>query len=237
MSAPSSFFQEEIFTYPKPLIEISGLPMIHWVIDSLLKINGEKKFFFILNYQDCVKFHLDDTIKILTNDEAIILVLKNNTQGAVCSVLMSIDRLDMNQPLIIANGDQILENNFNEALSHFDYYGFDAGVVTFDSVHPRWSYIRKEGMKVVEATEKRPISRAAIAGIYYYRKAQYYADSAFKVLYKGNSQGGSFYISATINEMILNNLNVGYFQVNNSIYHSFYSPQKIQEFELNLSKR
>ncbi len=43
-------------------------------------------------------------------------------------------------------------------------------MVTFESLHPRWSFVRRGGNGLVsEAAEKRVISRDAIAGFYYYR--------------------------------------------------------------------
>lgn len=234
LAGPSAFFQEESFPYPKPLVEIKGIPMIQRVIECLEAIPGEKKFIFILNDRDCTKFHLDDTIRILTENQALIISLKNSTYGAVCSALMAVDVLDPEQPLMISNGDQIIEEKLSEAIAYFSSNNYDGGVVTFQSVHPKWSYIRTEGPSVIEAAEKRPISRNAIAGIYYYREAQLFIESAFQTLYKDSSQDGVFYVSSTLNEMILKNSKIGYFPIENHFYHSFYSPQKIQEFEQNL---
>ena len=39
----------------------------------------------------------------------------------------------------------------------------DAGVITFESVHPRWSYVRLDSEnRVTETAEKRPISNSRI---------------------------------------------------------------------------
>ncbi|WP_421796969.1 glycosyltransferase family 2 protein [Haliscomenobacter sp.] len=231
LAGSSSFFQEEEFQYPKPLIEIKGIPMIQWVIECLQKIEGAKKFIFILNERDCTKFHLDDTISILTDNQAIIVKLKNATKGAICSALMAIDELDTESPLLISNGDQVIEKELQDAVTYFDTSLLDAGVVTFQSVHPKWSFIRTEGNNVVETAEKRPISRDAVAGIYYFKKTSYFIKAAFDALYKDSSHEGFFFISAAVNELILTNQQVGYYKIENKNYHSFYSPQKIKEFE------
>ena len=53
----------------------------------------------------------------------------------------------------------------------------DGGVIVFDSVHPRWSFVRvdKAGF-VIETAEKRPISRLATAGFYYFRRGADFVD-------------------------------------------------------------
>lgn len=236
LAGSNTFFQEDNFPYPKPLVEIKGIPMIQWVIESYQHLPGEKKFIFILNEKDCTKFHLDDTIRILTNNQGTIIPLKSSTQGAICSTLMAIDKLEKQNNLIISNGDQIIEEKLGKAIEYFQSNNFDAGVITFESVHPKWSYILKEGEEVIEAAEKRPISREAVAGVYYYKRAQGFIDAAFQALYKDSSYEGSFFISATLNELILKNKRVGSFRIENQFYHSFYSPQKILEFEVSRLK-
>ena len=42
-----------------------------------------------------------------------------------------------------------------------------------------------------------------------------------------------FIISATLNELILTGKSVGYYDIEQSQYHSFYSPDKVKEFEKN----
>jgi len=105
-------------------------------------------------------------------------------------------------------------------------------VITFDSVHPRWSFVSDDDNgNVLEVCEKRVISRNAIAGFYYYDTAKRFFDAAKDVLIKGCSTNGLFYISSTLNEVILNNGVVKHFKIPSSSYHSFYSPAKISEFE------
>jgi len=234
----NSFFTDHAeYQFPKPLVEINSKPMIQWVYENLAEINvPEKKFIFILREEDCVRFHLDQTVSILTDNRASIIKLKEDTKGAVCSSLMAIDELDMNQPLLISNGDQIIEKDLSAAISYFMDNDLDGGLVTFESVHPKYSYARMEGDAVVETAEKRPISKKAIAGIYYFKKAGDFINGGFEVIKKNTNTNGLFFISATINELVLNNKKVGAYAIPNDHYHTFYSPQKIKEFETYISK-
>lgn len=234
----NAFFSDHAeYQFPKPLVEIDGKPMIQWVYENLGEIGSqEMKFIFILREEDCTRFHLDQTIHILTDGKAAVIRLKEETKGAVCSCLMAIDQLDATQPLLIANGDQIIEKDLAKAVTYFREHDLDGGLVTFESVHPKWSYARMEGDVVVETAEKRPISKRAIAGIYYFKKAGDFIKGGFEVIKKNTNTNGIFFVSSTINELILHNQKVGAYSIPNDHYHSFYSPQKIKEFEHTLSK-
>ena len=76
---------------------------------------------------------------------------------------MAVEHIDNEHPLVIANFDQLIEPDLVGLFKTLRDTGCDAGCLTFDAVHPRWSYVRLEDERVVEAAEKRPLSRHAIA--------------------------------------------------------------------------
>lgn len=84
---------------------------------------------------------------------------------------------------------------------------------------------------MVEAAEKRPVSKHALAGFYYFKHGCDFIDAAKKTIKKGCAYDGRYYLSASINEMILMNKKVNYYQISNSQYHSFYSPEKVHVYE------
>lgn len=238
LAGGNAFFSDHAeYQFPKPLIEIGGKPMIQHVFENLQKISGDDiKYIFIVREEDCVRFHLDQTIAILSDNKASVIRLKEETKGAVCSCLMAIDELDLDSPLLITNGDQIVDIELQTAIKFFEDKNMDGGVITFESVHPKWSFARFEKDHVVETAEKRPISKNAIAGVYYFKKAGAFVNGAFEVIKKNINVNGLFFISSTVNELILANKTVGYYPIPNEHYHSFYSPQKIKEFENLISK-
>lgn len=227
----SEIFEKAGYTYPKPIIEIKGKPMIQWVIEKTESIPIPNQFIFIIREQDALKFHLDNTLKLLSPNCQIIK-LKNDTKGGLCSVLMAVDKIESNDSLIILNGDQIIEHDFEQIFNFWKTNVCDAGIVTFKSVHPRWSYARVINGEIVQTAEKNPISDHAIAGYYYFNKASDFFESAFQSILKDVQLDGNFYISPVINEYVLNNRRVLHYSIINSQYHSFYSPQLIKEFEL-----
>ena len=105
---------------------------------------------------------------------------------------------------MIANGDQVLLSSIAAAIDDFRRRGLDAGVMTFPSTHPRFSYVRVDATGLItEAAEKRVISRLGIAGIYYFRRGGDFIDAAKHVLLNNNPVQEAFFVSQALNEMIL----------------------------------
>ena len=230
IAGKSSFFDEKNSPFSKSLIEIKGKPMIEMVINNLSSIDDKLDFVFLVNSDDCKKFHLNNILKLISPDCEVVKI-SGETKGALCSVMLGIEHIDEGE-LIVCNGDQIIDCNFNEAINHFRKKNYDGGVITFDAVHPRWSYVRFDDNKnVVETAEKRPISKYAIAGFYYFKNGKEFIEAAMNSIKKYSSVNNLYYIAPVINQMILKNKQITTFEVEATKYHSFYSPKKINEFE------
>jgi NDP-sugar pyrophosphorylase family protein len=232
LSVQSMFFESSDYPFPKPLIEIDGKPMIQHLVENLSTIAGNKRFIFVLRDEDCSRYHLDSTVRLLAGDDSIIIRLLNQTKGAACSALLAIDHIGNDEPLLIVNGDQIFDLDLNLLLTRFRTIGSDAGCLTFDSVHPRWSYVRLEGEHdIVETAEKHPISRHAIAGFYYFARGADFVLAAQHSIRKDTSVDDVYYIAPVLNELVLLNRKLTALSIPNAAYHTFYSPKKIEEYE------
>lgn len=232
LGGSSELFSTAGYFYPKPLIEVNGKPMIELVLKNPLTINHDRRFIFIVREEECSKFHLDNTLKILCPGSTIIK-LKNSTKGGLCSVLMAIDEIDDADSLLILNGDQVIDKSISDIIFFWEEKNADAGLVTFKSVHPRWSYARVVDERVLQTAEKNPISSNAIAGVYYFKSAKDFFKSAYNTIKNDVQLDGKYYISPVINDFVLNNLTVIPYHIDNKEYHLFYSPQVLQEYERN----
>ena len=231
MAGRSEFFDSKTYVFPKPLFEINGIPMIELVVKNLDIIDNGKQFHFVISADDCDRFHLDHTLRLLTDGRCNLLRLDRETRGAACSCLMAIESINNEMPLIISNADQIIEHDLNEVLDYFEDGGYDAGVICFESVHPRWSYVLlNENGLIIETAEKRPISKNAVAGFYYFRYGADFVAAAMRSIEKDANVNGLYYIAPALNEMILDRKKLGIYKIENSQYHSFYSPQKVKEY-------
>lgn len=231
LAGKSQFFREEEFVFPKPLVEVAGKPMIQLVVENLSTIQQAKRFIFILNNEDCQNFHLDSSVNLLAS-ECDILRLKSETAGAACSALMAIEHINNDDPLIIANADQVIDGDLNQIIEAFEQDSVDAGVLCFESIHPRWSFARlgDDGF-VAETAEKRPISKHAIAGFYYFKRGCDFVNCAMMSIRKKAAINGAFYIAPVLNELILQNRKVALQSISTSQYHTFYCPQRIKDYE------
>ncbi|MDD3769142.1 MAG: glycosyltransferase family 2 protein [Sulfuricurvum sp.] len=232
LAGPNQFFPESEYPYPKSLIEISGKTMIEHVISNFSSISGKKQFIFIVNNEECKKYHLDDILNLLTDDRCKIIKIERPTKGAACSAMMAIEHINNSIPLIIANADQIFDDDLGVLME--DFKGADAGVLTFESIHPRWSYARVDTQNhITETAEKRPISKHAIAGLYYFSKGSDFIESTMRMIKKDANVNGVYFIAPVLNEMVLNNKLMKIKTIENSRYHTFYTPSKIHEYERN----
>lgn len=233
----STFFKD--YYFPKLMLEVGGSTVLEKVVDNFSTIH-DRHFIFVLNEKECTEFHINESAKIITEPNSDIIILKNQTQGALCTCLIAADYINNDNPLIIANFDQIIDADYTDIIKYFEEKNLDAGVITFQSIHPRWSYVRLEDddmNKVIEVAEKRPLSKHAIAGFYYFKHGSDFIKCAENTILKENMTDGKYYISASLNEMILLNKKIGCFEIDKKQYHSFYSPEKISEYEKSIQNR
>ena len=216
----------------KPLLPLAGKPMIEWVIGQLNTIQTEKRFIFVVNDDECIKYHLDNVLNLLTDNKCRTVKLNNETKGAACSALMAIEFIDNDDELLISNGDQIIDADLAAVIQDHRRQNIDAAVICFESVHPKWSYVRlDENNKIIETSEKNPISKNAIAGWYYFKHGKDFVRAAMNSIKKDANVNGLYFVAPTLNELILEGKNLGIYRIESVKYHSFYSPQKIKEYE------
>jgi dTDP-glucose pyrophosphorylase len=126
------------------------------------------------------------------------------TEGAACTTLLAKEFINSDAPLVIANSDQYIDWNSNECLYAFSAGGIDAGIITFHSNHPKWSYARLDDNGfVAEVAEKKPISDHATVGIYFWKRGKDYVKYAEQMIAKNIRVNNEFYVAPVFNEAIL----------------------------------
>ena len=199
MAGKGSRFQEAGFSFPKPLIEVNGKPMIQTVIDN---INIKANYIFICLKEHLEKYNVKEMLNIITPGCKII-TLDSVTRGAADTVLKAKKYINDSNPLLICNSDQFIEWDSNETMYFFNNDKIDGGILTFESMHPKWSYakVNKSGY-VVEVAEKKPISSNATVGIYYYRKGKDFVSCTESMIKKNLRYNNEFYVCPVYNELI-----------------------------------
>lgn len=238
MAADADLFPRSDFHFPKPLVEIEGRPMIEHVITNIRRSDADAEFVFVVRKSDCDQFSLDATLRLATDDRCIIIKLTHPTMGSACTALMAIDHIDDEMPIVVCNSDQVIEADLSAINKGFKDADLDAAVITFPSVHPRWSFIKLDSLgSVAEAAEKRVLSRRAIAGYYFFKSGSTFVRAAKHAIRSGAETGGLYYISPTLNSVILTGGKVGFHDILEGDYHSLYSPQRVEMYERKLEAK
>jgi len=199
MAGAGSRFASVGYTFPKPLIEVRGKPMIQIVVENL---NIEANYIFIVQKEHYEKYNLKYLLNVIAPNCKIVQV-DGLTEGAACTTLLAKEFIDNENPLVMANSDQFVEWNSNECLYAFSADSIDGGIVTFEATHPKWSYAKlgEDGF-VSEVAEKRPISNLATVGIYYWRHGNDYVRFAEQMIQKNIRTNNEFYVCPVFNEAI-----------------------------------
>lgn len=210
MAGEGTRFKVAGYTFPKPLIEVRGKPMIQIVVENL---NTEGNFIFIVRKEHYETYNLKYLLNLIAPGCKIVLV-DGLTEGAACSVLLAKEHINNDSPLLIANSDQYVEWNSNEFFYAMAADECDGGILTFKSTHPKWSYAKlgPDGF-VTEVAEKKPISDIATVGIYYYKKGSDFVKYAEQMIRKNIRVNNEFYVCPVYNEMIADNKKIRIFEV------------------------
>jgi HAD superfamily hydrolase (TIGR01509 family) len=199
MAGAGSRFEKAGYTFPKPLIDVEGDPMIKLVTENL---NLRANFIYIVQKSHREKYNLDTLLNLISPNCKIVEV-DGLTEGAACTTLLAKEFIDNDNPLVMANSDQYIEWDSNEFMYKMMETNCDGGIVTFKSTHPKWSFAKvNENGLVSEVAEKNPISDIATVGIYYWKRGADYVKYAQQMIEKNIRVNNEFYVCPVFNEAI-----------------------------------
>jgi dTDP-glucose pyrophosphorylase len=202
MAGRGSRFAQAGFTTPKPLIPVGDRPMIQWVIDNI-RPQRPHRFIFL-----CLSEHLEKYPEVPAELRRLcpgceIVPVKSVTEGAACTVLLAREFINSENPLMIANSDQIVDLNIDIYLAAGAGPGVRGLIMTFWSDHAKWSYcrLRPDGT-VGEVIEKQVVSNEATVGIYNFQHGRDYVRAADAMIAANLRVNNEFYVAPTYNQLI-----------------------------------
>ena len=199
MAGAGSRFEKAGYTFPKPLIDVNGKPMIQVVVDNL---NLDANFIYVVQKSHRQKYNLDTLLNLITPNCTIIEV-DGLTEGAACTALMAKDLINNDNPLFFANSDQYVEWNSNEFMYKMQETNFDGGIVTFKSTHPKWSFVKLDENNFASiVAEKNPISDLATVGYYFWKNGADFVKYAEQMINNNIRVNNEFYVCPVFNEAI-----------------------------------
>lgn len=200
MAGRGKRFQEAGFKFPKPLIDVLGVPMYTWAIRSLpLELVNQVVFI-------CLKEHLDnyglkyDILKRFSNYKTVIIPVDKVTEGQAQTVLLAKDIINNQTPLVVFNADTYVVSQIRKVLLNIDVDGI---IQVFPSSDPRYSYVKvnQEGY-VIRTAEKKVISQYATTGMYIFKRGSDYIRYADKMIAMGIRSNNEFYVAPVCNFLI-----------------------------------
>lgn len=199
MAGAGSRFEKAGYTFPKPLIEVNGKPMIQVVVENL---NIDTNFIYVVQKSHREKYNLDTLLNLITPNCKIVEV-DGITEGAACTALLAKEYINSDSPLFFANSDQFVEWNSNDFFYKMQETNVDGGIVTFEATHPKWSFAKiNESGFVTEVAEKNPISNIATVGFYYWKKGSDFVKYAEQMIEKDVRVNNEFYVCPVFNQAI-----------------------------------
>jgi dTDP-glucose pyrophosphorylase len=210
MAGAGSRFQQAGYTFPKPLIDVRGKPMIQTVVENL---NIDANFIFVVQKEHRIKYNLDTLLNLITPGCKIVEV-EGITEGAACTTLLAKELINNDYPLLMANSDQFLDWDSNEFMYKMLETNCDGGMVTFRATHPKWSFAKIDDMGyVTEVAEKNPISDIATVGVYYWKRGADYVHFAERMIENNIRVNGEFYVCPVFNQAIADGKKIRTFDI------------------------
>lgn len=223
MAGRGSRFAEAGFTKPKPFIDILGRPMIERVLENFW-VEGARFVLLVL------KEHLPFLKKLELPYPHTVVPVETLTEGTACTVLLSEEVVDPKKPMLIANSDQLVDSSIKRYFEECLCRGWDGSIMVFVDPHrsPKWSFAKcdRKGL-VTQVKEKEVISDYATVGLYLFREAGTFFQSAKEMIAADDRVNGEFYTCPVYNYAIRSGKEIGLHLIPFESMHGLGTPEDL----------
>ncbi|WP_058088118.1 glycosyltransferase family 2 protein [Aquabacterium parvum] len=216
--------------FPAFMAEVKGAPLIQRIVESCAGLQPDW-IGIACQSKEIDNYQIWELPRLL-HPKASFLATNSITHGAACTALLASEHIDNEDELLILGVNEYIDADFTTIIQRFRDRRLDGGVLTFPSIHPRYSYVKTSADGLVQqAAEKRPISNTAAATFFWYRRGSDFVMAAKDVIRKNDHVNDLYYISPTINQMLLRQKRIGIEALENGQYHPFKTTRQIENFE------
>ena len=225
------FFPKDEFFFPKPIIEVLNEPLIVQVIKQIETSLRPDVIICVIPKYLRDSWSIENIISLSTNTSTKFFFREDDTSGSLCSCLLASDLIE-NGEVVCINMDEIIDFNLHRIVENFRIKNSSAGLILYEASHPRLGYAAVDELNNVKiCLQRKVISKYAVAGFYYFKEREIFINACSKVLLADDSCDNQFFITSSINQVILEGELVSAFKISRNQHHSLYSPQMIKEFE------
>jgi NDP-sugar pyrophosphorylase family protein len=230
MAGLGSRFSDAGYEKPKPFIDVAGKPMIVRVLENLSVPSAR----FILVAR---KEHLEQEQALVKFIESVyqvkFIATDGLTEGTACTVLSARRYINNDDPLIIANSDQIIDANLSDLITDARSRDLDGSIITFfdEDKDPKWSFAQlDENDLVARVKEKEAISHHATVGIYYFKTGEMFVNGALDMIVANERVNGEFYTCPVYNYLINDRKKIGIFEIPSDSMHGIGTPDDLNSY-------
>jgi len=222
---------------PKPLIKVSGLPMI---IQAARAMPATARQVFICRSEHLEKYPLADTLKLFYPNSSVLSV-DHLTDGQAATCLLGKHAVDQYAPLHIAACDNSMVYDRKRFERVFDKSSIDGVIWTFKgnptvTINPNmYGWVKADSSdRAVKVSCKVPISNEpandhAVVGAFSFRRASTFFDAAEEMIAKNRRINQEFYVDECMNLLIEAGLDVRVFKIDH--YICWGTPNDLLTFE------
>lgn len=225
LAGKGSRFAKVGYKDPKPLIEVSGKPMI---IQAANCLPNSTEHIFVTLEEHLKSYPLENTLKNeYTNCK--IVPIKEVTEGQAITCSLGLDGVDENKSLLIAATDNGMIYNQEKYHALINDENVDAIIFTFrhhisSKNNPHmYGWVKVDDKEnAIDVSVKVPISDNpfedhAIVGTFWFKKVGYFNKALKNLLDKNIRVNNEFYVDSLMGELIELGLNVKVFEVDDYI--------------------
>ena len=230
MAGQGSRFAKAGYEKPKPFIDVNGKPMIVRVLENLAYPDAR---YILIARKEHIEKEAELVKKIEKEFNAIFIPIDKLTEGTACTVLYARKHINNDEPLLIANSDQIVDMNIADFIDDCNNKHLDGSILTFIDKHsdPKWSFAKlDENNLVTEVREKIVISEYATVGIYLYSMGKDFVDSAVQMIIENDRANNEFYTCPTYNYAIAESKKIGIYNIEFEQMHGIGIPEDLNSY-------
>lgn len=227
MAGQGSRFAKAGYEKPKPFIDVDGKPMIVRVLENLSFPNAR---YILIARKEHIEKEKELVSQIENDFNATFISIDKLTEGTACTVLYARKYINNDEPLLIANSDQIVDINIFDFIDDCKSRNLDGSILTFIDEHkdPKWSFAKlDENNLVTEVKEKIVISEFATVGIYLYSRGRDFVDASIDMIINNDRVNDEFYTCPTYNYAIKDGSKIGIYNIEFDQMHGIGTPEDL----------
>lgn len=226
-------FLEAGIDTPKPCIEVEGIALINWVIGNFTLKDSDKIIVLTRNEIEVERSVRNFWSNVLPN--ICFITLDKVTHGPAETVSFSLNHLNPELPLIVANCDQYVSEGLDNFVDQVRIGNSTGFILTMNAKGAKWSFVERDCSSVgsiLRVVEKVEISDEATVGIYGWSETNFFVESYNEMTKANDRVNGEFYVAPTYNYLIRDKKNVRAINIGaiNQSVHGLGTPEDLTQF-------